>query len=345
MPWVVATLACLVWMWVQPGEEVVPYHLIWIGFALAYGFEPWPVRRTAVALAVAGLASGWVLVHRVGEDVVAWEELFEAPLMLAISALIVWHVQRREAAVRTVRALARSRLARAAGRERLGRLTSHEIRTPLTIANGYVELLKRDQSGPERSRYLAVLQDELDRLGRAADRLLRMVQLHDHLPRAAIDVDAMLAETLDRWSAVTPRRWVVDSDAGVLHASPERVRACLDTLIENSVRYTEPDDVVRLLGVRHGRHVWIGVADSGPGLSVEQVDAINLDHDAALPPGEGIPPDPRSQTGLGIALVQEIVEARDGRLFAGRSREGGALLLVRLPRGEPTARARDRPAQ
>jgi len=39
-PWVVLTVACLGLMWAAPGEEVVPFHLIWIGFALAYGFEP-----------------------------------------------------------------------------------------------------------------------------------------------------------------------------------------------------------------------------------------------------------------------------------------------------------------
>jgi K+-sensing histidine kinase KdpD len=40
---------------------------------------------------------------------------------------------------------------------------------------------------------------------------------------------------------------------------------------------------------------------------------------------------PHAQTGLGMGLVREIVEARGGRLFAGRSREGGAFFAVRMP--------------
>ena len=59
-PWVALTLVCLAWMWVAPGEEVVPFHLIWMGFALAYGFEPWPVRLTCLSLAIATVA--WAIV-------------------------------------------------------------------------------------------------------------------------------------------------------------------------------------------------------------------------------------------------------------------------------------------
>ena len=57
-PWVALCVACLGVMWAAPGEEVVPFHLIWIGFALAYGFEPWPVPITGVTLGLATVLSG-----------------------------------------------------------------------------------------------------------------------------------------------------------------------------------------------------------------------------------------------------------------------------------------------
>ena len=56
------------------------------------------------------------------------------------------------------------------------------------------------------------------------------------------------------------------------------------------------------------------------------------------------PVDERSQTGLGLGLVKEIVEARGGRLHAGRSREGGALLVARLPLASPGQLATTDPA-
>ncbi len=331
VPWLVVSVVCLWWMWVAPGDEVVPYHLIWISFALAYGFEAWPVARTSISLGVVSVLTGGLLVARAADGTIHWEETTEIPLMLTLALLVVWHVQRRAAATRTAVAVAGREAAAAARRERLGRLTSHEMRTPLTIASGYVDLLYEREDRPDRLADLGVVRDELGRLARAGDRLLRMIRLQDHLPRAVVDVDALLEETAHRWSSVATRRWLVETSAGKVQASPERLRACLDTLIENALRYTGAQDVVRLLAYRRDGHLWMGVADSGPGLSEQVARRINGQRDRTPGPGDGVRPDPRSQTGLGIGLVQDIVESRRGLVFAGQSREGGALVVTRSP--------------
>lgn len=331
VPWSALTVACVTWMWFAAGEEVIPYHLIWIGFALAYGFDPWPVRRAAVAIAVAGAGSGLVLVDRAQAGVISWDETFEIPLMVVLAVLVVWHVQRRELALGAVRSLARRRMLDAARRERLSRLTAHEMRTPLTIATSHVALLIDQEPDPSRLSDLQIVADELARLGRAGNRILRMIRLADPLPRSPVDVDAVLADTVHRWSAVAERNWLVEADAGTMHVSHERLRACIDTLIENALRYTTEGHTVRLLGFRRGADIWMGVADSGPGLTEAQATMINSNDGAAEPaPGSAVP-DLRSQTGLGIGLVREIVEARGGRLVAGQAREGGALLLLSMP--------------
>ncbi len=332
VPWLVVSALCLWWMWAAPGSEVVPYHLIWITFALAYGFEAWPVARTLVSLGVVTLLTGGLLIARATDGAIHWEETTEIPLMLTLALLVVWHVQRRAAATRTAVALARREADAARRRERLGRLTSHEMRTPLTIASGYVDLLYEREDRPDRLADLGVVRDELGRLARAGDRLLRMIRLQDHLPRSPVDVDDLLEETAHRWSSVAGRRWLVEANAGTVQASPERLRACLDTLIENALRYTCDQDTVRLLAFRRDGHLWMGVADSGPGLAESVATRINTNGArTAGPTADGVKPDPRSQTGLGIGLVQDIIESRHGRVFAGRSREGGALILTRSP--------------
>ena len=334
LPWVAVAVICTVWMWLQPGKEVIPFHLIWICFALAYGFEAWALRPTSAALVVVTAATGAILVHRAMTGVIAWEETSEIPLMLAI--LVIWHVQRREAALATATLLAAREAASAARRVRLARLTSHEMRTPLTIASGYVQLILARPVEPEVRAELEVAHDELGRLARASDRLLRTIQLADPLERSPVDIDALLQETAHRWSAVASRDWVVDSSGGVLDASAERIRACLDTLIENAVRYTGDGDSVLLYATRTGPELWLAVADSGPGIEAELTTAINerQPHAAHLERQAGSHTS-SSQTGLGIALVQEIVEARAGRVVVGRSHYGGALVLLILPVGPP----------
>ena len=336
VPWLLVWGLCTWWMWVDPGTEVVPYHLIWITFALGYGFEPWPLRQTVLALVFTTLGSGAVMVVHTRSGLLEAAELAEIPLMLLLCLLVVGHVRRRDAATRRAEVLARRQVADAARRERLARLTSHEMRTPLTIATGYVDLLLEPgqaQAARESEQAdLVVVRDELGRLSRACDRLVRMIRLQEHLPTAPVDVDALLDETSRRFSTLAERRWVVESTAGTVDGSSERLRACLDTLIENALRYTGTGDTVRLLALRDAGDLWIGVADSGPGLSPALARSVNgLEAGAS-----SAPVDERSQTGLGLGLVKEIVAARGGRLHAGRSREGGALLVARLPLTTPS---------
>ena len=329
VPWVAVSLWCVVLMCAFPGGEVIPFHAIWISFAFLYGFEAWPLRPTLLALGALGVVTGSVLVHRAATGTIAWEEVTEIPLMLGLAVLVLWHVQRRQQAMTEVTVLAGKHVEAARQRERLARLTSHEMRTPLTIAGGYVDLLLAEEQRPAQRADLEVVRDELGRLSRAGSRLLRMIRLADLLERSPVDVDALLASTARRWAAVVPRTWLVESDGGVVEASAERLRACLDTLIENAVRYTDDHGTVRLLAFRQADRLFLGVADSGPGLTPAQVGAVhtaarNPEHDPAAP-------DPHSQTGLGLGIVREVVEPRGGRVLAGRSREGGALVLLMLP--------------
>lgn len=331
-PWLLLSVGCVVWMWLDPGGEVVPFHLIWIAFALAYGFEPWPVTRTLVVLGVLGVFSGGILVMRAAEGVIAWEETFEIALMLFLAVLVLGHVQRRQAALAAVTRLAEARVFAARERERLARLTSHEMRTPLTIATGYVDLLLRAEDGTGQRQDLEVVRDELGRLARAGDRLLRMIRLQDMLDRATIDLRELLDGTVARWSVVADRDWRVEGEDCRIEASPERVRAFLDTLIENAVRHTPEGGTVRVACAPHEASVLICVADSGPGFTDEQRRSLN----ATSPPGRVVhrpvtTPAPGQHTGFGLGIVREIVEARGGAVRVGTAREGGALVAVLLP--------------
>lgn len=343
LPWVMFTLACLAAMWMYPGDEVVPFHLIWIAFALAYGFEPWPVPVTCVALAVATVSSGAILVTRASAGVIAWEETTEILLMALLACLVLWHVRRRLAATAAVTRLANHQVEAASQRERLARLTSHEMRTPLTLALGYVDLLLAREDRPDHREDLLVVRDELGRLVRAGDRLLRTIMLDDELPQDTLELPDLVEETVTRWSTVADRDWISDTTKASVVASRERLRACLDTIIENAVRYTEPGDTVRVFCHPNGPGaVCLGVADSGPGFTVEQAALINDDERATDGEhGLGIGPSgPNGQTGYGLGIVREIIASRNGTVRAERSPEGGALVRMVLPDGREGSSSR-----
>lgn len=325
-PWLALAVVCTWLMWMSPGNETIPYHVAWAGFALLYGLGNWRLRRAVTGLVIYAVATGAILIDRAATGVLSWQETAEIPLMSLLMVLMVWHVRRRQAALAELTVMAERERKRAQDNQRLTRLTSHEMRTPLTIARGYVELMLSREQEPEQAHDLAIVDDELDRLTRVTERLVRVIRLQGGREMGPVDLDEILHQTTERWTQVADRHWVVEAHAGRYEGSAERIRACLDTLIENAVRYTRDGDTVRLIGARESDQVVLGVADSGSGLSAELVAVINDSDDDLRTPRDEL-----SQTGLGLSLVRNLVSARGGRLIAGRSSEGGALLLMSVP--------------
>ncbi len=323
--WIVLTVLCLIYMWFFPAQQTIPYHVAWAVFILAYASSPWSTRRALIGLVCFWVATAVIMVSRVVQGFVEWEEIVELPLMDGIMLLVVWHIRERQRTLARLQAAANLVRARSASRERLTRLTSHEMRTPLTIARGQIELLLTDEPDPSRREDLEVVLDELDRLGRASDRLIRALDVQGEQDIEHLDLDAILHETARRWSAVADRQWVVDPAGGKVWSSAERLRACLDTLVENALRYTGPGDRIRLHGTIAPSIVTIGVSDSGTGFAHGRLEEIA----AGAPESRA---DPLAQTGLGLGIVRMYAESQGGQLTIGHSpRDGGAEVLLHLP--------------
>jgi hypothetical protein len=119
-----------------PGAETIPFHFIWLSLALVYGLAPWRLRTMVVALAVVGVATFAALVHHAHAGYIAYEEVTEVPLMSSIFLAMVWHVRRRQVALRRSSGWRRS----SAGGRRRGTCSSgspRTTRTPLTVVRGY----------------------------------------------------------------------------------------------------------------------------------------------------------------------------------------------------------------
>ena len=351
--WTLWALACLVLMLNVPGRETIPYHLGWAGFALAFGLGNWSRNQLVTALGWYTLATGAALLRSWSLGTVGWEETNEIPLMFMLAMLMVWHVRRRQAALNDVTILAEREVQACLDREQLMRLTSHELRTPLTIARGYIELLQARSRKLENQQDLSVVGDELERIARVSDRLIRMIRLQDDTTLEMVDIDLVMTQTVERWQVVADRHWQLDARAGCIVGSPERLRTALDTLVENAVRYTSEGDAIQLVGSRHPSHVVLGVFDTGVGLSPGQIAAINASEQlpsSALPSGTVAPagPDPvvvqgmnaedrLAGTGLGLSIVRALANARGGTLHASQAPGGGASMVLTFPLGSPVS--------
>ena len=339
--WTVWALACVAVMFMRPGAETIPYHLGWAGFALAFGLSNWSRLQLVIAMAWYTLATGVALERSWLRDDIGWDETTEIPLMFLLTLLMVWHVRRRQSALARVTRMADREVRACLDREQLMRLTSHELRTPLTIARGYVELLQMRSVGRENQQDLSVVADEIERLSRVSERLVRVIRLQDDTTSEMFDLDEVMAQAVERWRVVEDRRWILEVGAGRIMGSPERMLTGLDTLVENAIRYTSVGDTIRLTGSRQLKDVMVGVFDSGTGLTDEQITAINTGVDLP-PPGvttgtasatlAGLDTqDGLRGTGLGLSIVRALAHSRGGSLQAAHAPEGGAAMVITVP--------------
>ena len=113
-----------------------------------------------------------------------------------------------------------------------------------------------------------------------------------------------------------------------MSADANRLQQLFSNLLENAVRYTDPEVVIRIRAFPDQADVCIDFLDSGPGVSAEQLPRLF----ERFYRGESSRNRASGGAGLGLAICQSIALAHGGSLSAAHSPLGGLWLTLRLPR-------------
>lgn len=295
-------------MFLLPGKETIPYHLIWASFALLYGLSHWSSRVTWGTFTSITVITGIPLIKHARAAIIGWEECSEIVLMGVIAGLLVWHVNRQQTAQRRLAEVRESERVRAHNRELATRFGSHELRTRLTIARGFTEII-RDCAADERIRSDAQLVlVELDKASGLTMNLMTLVRVDAVPAMQEVDLDEVIDTIVRRWVARVDREWVQTSTVGTILGDAERIEAALDCVIENAVKFTVPGDSISIDTRIQRRGVVIRIWDSGTGIPPEDLQHVTELFHTSSNAGE------RAGSGLGLPIVRAIVEARGGTL-------------------------------
>jgi signal transduction histidine kinase len=225
------------------------------------------------------------------------------------------------------------RLERAfAGQRRFVADAGHELRTPLTIVRGHLELL--DAAPETRQETIALVTDELDRMGRIVDDLVLLARQEqpDFLHLSPVDLEPLADELEGKVRALAPRDWIVDARArGVIVADRQRLTQAIVQLAANAVRYSPEAEPIHIGSAISNGEARFWVRDRGPGIRPADQGRVfeRFQRGAGVRRAEG--------AGLGLTIVRAIVEAHNGRVEL-ESRIGvGSTFTIVVPVDQPDA--------
>jgi PAS domain S-box-containing protein len=211
---------------------------------------------------------------------------------------------------------------------------SHELRTPLASLRGFVELLlTREYPREEQHKFLRILDCEILRLTQLISDFLDVQRLEAGIGRCKLevqDVRPVLRSTLEVASGGgSAHEFEVDLPETPLFASidGERLRQALINLLGNAVKFSPDGGTVVLRAAAENGSVVIAVRDTGIGMSPETLDKLFSKFfradDAATRQIQG--------TGLGLALVKEIVNEHGGKVRVESEHGKGSTFFIELP--------------
>ena len=223
---------------------------------------------------------------------------------------------------------------------RLAAAIAHEIRNPLTSIAGSVSMLSNvPEMNEEHRRLLDIVTRESQRLNAIITDFLaysRTKQYHfdkvDLLPLLEDTLTLLHHRMETEKTGITIQRRFAVHEARVL-GDGDRIKQVFWNLCENSVRAMKDGGTLTASVEYLGDDCQIAVTDTGTGMTPQQVEKIFEPFQSNFEGG----------TGLGLALVYQIVQAHEGKIWA-RSKPGqGTTFILRLRRLDAERFSEERP--
>jgi signal transduction histidine kinase len=217
------------------------------------------------------------------------------------------------------------------GQRRFFQSISHELRTPLMSIRGYAEGLRDGVfAGAEADRGLDVIIKESERLQAIVDDILFLSRLkspREVYQRERVDLLVLLQEVCTTLGGLAEDRGIslqLEGETIAVQGDREKLRRLWINILGNALRYARSRVAVSLAR-RPLAGAWPGVPevrchDDGPGFQEKDLQQLFSE----FYKGQG------GQTGLGLAIAQEIVSGHQGEILAQNHPDGGAEVVVRF---------------
>jgi signal transduction histidine kinase len=214
---------------------------------------------------------------------------------------------------------------------------SHELRTPLAQIRMFAEtlLLGRVRSPDEGRRSLEIIDQEARRLTHLVENVLQFSRAERQLVRLSVvptDLACQVQEAVESFAPLAQTRRVevraVCGDGCAASVDRGAFRQILLNLLDNAVKYGPAGQTVTVALACAGDRARVTVEDEGPGVPAAERARIFEPFYRLDRGGDGAD----TGSGIGLAVVRELVERHGGRVWVEAAARGGARFIVDLPR-------------
>jgi signal transduction histidine kinase len=210
---------------------------------------------------------------------------------------------------------------------------THQLKTPLTSLLGYATILrKRADTLPieQRDEFIGVIEEQGYRILGLIENLLQSTRVEaglGRLQRIPVDLSGIVRAVAREMG--TGRQRTIDVELSPhelgLFGDPAAMEHIVTNLLDNALKYSEPDTVVRASVFEGDGEVLLTVADEGMGIAADELPQV-FDRFSQASNARG-----HSSVGLGLYIVHSLVIAQGGRVWVESELGKGTTFTVALP--------------
>jgi len=191
---------------------------------------------------------------------------------------------------------------------------AHRIRTPLATVRAQAEIALRSASDDDQKQRLRQMIRAIDESSRSAGQLLdhaTVIYRTDDLVRTPVMLSDLVSQTvsgLEPTASMKDIRLDVEALRAKAEVDPVLIENALRNVLDNAIKYSPPETVVKVAMAETNGEVRIAVTDQGPGLGEGPADQLTQRFQRGRNT-QGI-----VGSGLGLTIAKDVLVAHGGRL-------------------------------
>lgn len=218
---------------------------------------------------------------------------------------------------------------------------SHDFRSPLTSIKGYVEAMADGTIPPEmQKKYLGIILFETERLTDLTQDLLTLNEFDSKnllLNKENFDIHEMIKNVAASFEGTCTQKKIsiellFASKQMEVFADKRKIQQVLYNLLDNAIKFSDPESTVTIETTERGDKVSISVKDYGIGIPRSALGKIwERFYKTDLSRGKD-----KKGTGLGLAIVKEAIQAHGENISVVSTEGVGTEFIFTLPRAQTT---------